>query len=106
MFLQGNNLAHNWQDTDRFVIGELGFGTGLNFLAAWKLFEETTTPSHSLDFVSFEKYPLTPEKIADYLQPWQEILGGRLQTLMAQYPPIIPGFHRLLLTDRITLTLI
>ena len=106
MFLGGNNLPQGWHGTDRYVIGELGFGTGLNFLNAWKLFEVTTQPSQSLDFISFEKYPLTAAEIAHHLQPYEEVFEGRLQTLLAQYPLLIPGFHRVVLNQRITLTLI
>ncbi|PHQ70956.1 MAG: hypothetical protein COB93_04225 [Sneathiella sp.] len=106
VFLAGNNLPQNWLDSDRFVICEMGFGTGLNFLAAWKLFEETVQPHQSLDFISFEKYPLNGEEIGLYLQPWQEVLNGRLQQLLTLYPPIIPGFHRIMLNERVTLTLI
>jgi tRNA 5-methylaminomethyl-2-thiouridine biosynthesis bifunctional protein len=106
VFLQGNNLPQGWQDTARFVIGETGFGTGLNFLSAWKLFEETTEPSCSLDFISFEKYPLSAADIDHHLQPWSAAFGGRLQELLAQYPPILPGFHRLVLSEHVTLTLI
>lgn len=106
VFLGGNNLPQDWQETNRFVIGELGFGTGLNFLNSWKLFEETTQPPQSLDFISFEKYPLTAPEIARHLQPYQDVFEGRLQTLLTQYPLIIPGFHRLVLNQRITLTLI
>lgn len=31
VFLEGNNLPTGWQDRESFVIGETGFGTGLNF---------------------------------------------------------------------------
>ncbi|MEH6404934.1 MAG: tRNA (5-methylaminomethyl-2-thiouridine)(34)-methyltransferase MnmD [Sneathiella sp.] len=106
VFLDGNKLPENWLDAERFVICETGFGTGLNFLSAWKLFEETTKPHQSLDFISFEKYPLEAEKIGLYLQPWGNFFAGRLQQLVAHYPPGIPGFHRLVLNERVTLTLI
>ena len=82
VFLDGNNLPENWRNAERFVICETGFGTGLNFLSAWKLFEETTKPHQSLDFISFEKYPLEVEKIGLYLQPWLDFFDGRLQQLM------------------------
>ena len=41
IFLQGNELQQRWGSERRvspFVIGELGFGTGLNFFLTWKLF--------------------------------------------------------------------
>lgn len=106
VFLEGNKLPQNWLDSDRFVICETGFGTGLNFLSAWKLFEETTTTHQALDFISFEKYPLERNEIESYLQPWGPFFGGRLEDLLTRYPPIIPGFHRVVLNDRVTLTLI
>lgn len=106
VFLDGNKLPETWLKTDRFVICETGFGTGLNFLSAWKLFEETAGPHQSLDFISFEKYPLDAEKIGLYLQPWLGFFGGRLQKLVSHYPPKISGFHRIVLNERVTLTLI
>ncbi len=36
VFLKGNGLPDRWQKTDAFSIGELGFGTGLNFLETWR----------------------------------------------------------------------
>ena len=54
VFLDGNRLPRKWQEEDHFVICETGFGTGLNFLAAWRRLEETTQPHLKLDFISFE----------------------------------------------------
>ena len=67
VFLAGNNLPDAWEGRERFPIAETGFGTGLNFLAAWKLFAETATPGQSLEFISFEKYPLSAAEISDAL---------------------------------------
>ncbi|HCG40883.1 MAG TPA: bifunctional tRNA (5-methylaminomethyl-2-thiouridine)(34)-methyltransferase MnmD/FAD-dependent 5-carboxymethylaminomethyl-2-thiouridine(34) oxidoreductase MnmC, partial [Pseudomonas sp.] len=42
VFLTQNDLPQRFaalQDNQRLVIGETGFGTGLNFLCAWHLFE-------------------------------------------------------------------
>jgi tRNA 5-methylaminomethyl-2-thiouridine biosynthesis bifunctional protein len=106
VFLSGNNLPMEWQNKARFVICEAGFGTGLNFLSAWKLFEETGPSGHCLDVLSIEKFPLSRTEIATYLSPWKETLGSFLVELLNQYPPLFPGFHRLRLSDRVTLTLI
>ncbi|MEM7651292.1 MAG: tRNA U-34 5-methylaminomethyl-2-thiouridine biosynthesis protein, partial [Pseudomonadota bacterium] len=76
VFLDGNNLPGAWAGKERFVICETGFGTGLNFLAVWKLFEDTAPPEQSLDFISFEKFPLTAQEIEEYLSPWAESFGG------------------------------
>jgi len=106
VFLQGNNLPDAWVAKDNFVIAETGFGTGLNFLSAWKLFEETSKPLQRLDFISIEKYPLTPEVIKEALKPWQEYFGERIDSFLSQYPIRVAGFHRIQINSQITLTLI
>jgi Uncharacterized conserved protein len=40
------------------VIGETGFGTGMNFFCAWQLFAEQAHADARLHFISVEKYPL------------------------------------------------
>ena len=37
VFLAGCGLPEAWAGRDRFAIGELGFGSGLNALATWDL---------------------------------------------------------------------
>lgn len=106
VFLERNNLPDGWRGKDQFVICETGFGTGLNFLSAWKLFDETTSPQQRLDFISFEKYPLKVTEIEEYLAHWKGEFGDRLQVLLGNYPPLIPGFHNIILNEKITLTLI
>ncbi|MEL7544927.1 MAG: MnmC family methyltransferase, partial [Pseudomonadota bacterium] len=79
VFLRGNGLPERWQDAgrDTFRIGELGFGTGLNFFAslcAWQAGAAQRKVA-SLTFVSFERYPLKPEDMARALQTWPEVVG-------------------------------
>ena len=60
VFLHNNNLADRFSALDEnalFVIGETGFGTGLNFLAAWQLWQKTAPKNAHLHFVSAEKFP-------------------------------------------------
>lgn len=76
VFLAGNGLPDSWMGAAHYTIFETGFGTGLNFLAAWALFEETAPPGHSLDFVSFEKYPLDARTIRTALSGWAEDIGA------------------------------
>ncbi|MEM8591072.1 MAG: tRNA (5-methylaminomethyl-2-thiouridine)(34)-methyltransferase MnmD [Pseudomonadota bacterium] len=56
VFLQGNDLPARF--TPGFHIAELGFGTGLNLLAAARAWRASGTPGKLL-FTSFEQYPLT-----------------------------------------------
>ena len=104
--LNGNNLPAAWQGRDRFTIGETGFGTGLNFLLAWELFEKTAEEGAFLDFVSVEKYPLSVEEIRKALNPWADRLAPYLDKMLAQYPLRVPGFHRMVFDGRVALTLI
>ena len=55
VFLRGNDLPDRFRDG--FHIAELGFGTGLNFLAALVAFRAAGTPG-KLRFTSFEAYPM------------------------------------------------
>ena len=89
-----------------FVVGETGFGTGLNFLCTWQLFEETAHPDARLHFVSVEKYPLTREDLQRALSLWPE-LAPYSEPLLASYFAIHPGFQTLSLANgRVTLTLL
>ena len=62
VFLANNQLPERFAALaagEQLVIGETGFGTGLNFLCAWQLFEQQAAPGARLHFVSVEKYPLS-----------------------------------------------
>ncbi|WP_435641160.1 FAD-dependent 5-carboxymethylaminomethyl-2-thiouridine(34) oxidoreductase MnmC [Micavibrio aeruginosavorus] len=111
VFLGGNNLAQRWVhemgDRTRFTIAETGFGTGLNMLSAWALFDEVAPDHLKLDLVSFELYPLTKNQIAEVLAPWADKLGQhRIDALLRDYPLRVAGWHRIDLSPRVTLTLI
>jgi tRNA 5-methylaminomethyl-2-thiouridine biosynthesis bifunctional protein len=105
VFLAGNDLPNRWQGQPTFTIAELGFGTGLNLLCAWKLFEETSEPEQRLDFVSVEKYPLSKAQIREALLQWNDYFGDRLDRFLDVYPLRIPGPHKIYVTDKVTLTL-
>lgn len=95
VFLKNNNLPESWSGKRRFTIAETGFGTGLNFLAAWSLFDATAGGDAVLDYLSFEKFPLSAQDIAASLDRWSAAFGGRLERLMQNYPMRIPGWHRI-----------
>lgn len=100
VFLQQNRLPERFShhDSDNFVIGETGFGTGLNFLATMAAFLEQAPPSGNgsrLHFISFEKYPLAQDDLRKALSAWPE-LAHLSQPLIAQWPLPVSGCHRLL----------
>lgn len=106
VFLNGNNLPQAWQGRENFTIGETGYGTGLNFLLAWELFDKTADKGAFLDFVSVEKFPMSAEEIRGGLGPWVDRLEPYLSKMLAQYPIRVPGFHRMVFDNRVALTLI
>ncbi|WP_439858849.1 bifunctional tRNA (5-methylaminomethyl-2-thiouridine)(34)-methyltransferase MnmD/FAD-dependent 5-carboxymethylaminomethyl-2-thiouridine(34) oxidoreductase MnmC [Pseudomonas sp. MBLB4136] len=109
VFLANNRLAERFAalgDGEQLVIGETGFGTGLNFLCAWQLFEQHAAAGARLHFVSVEKYPLSRADLQRALALWPE-LAAFAQLLLAQYIAVHPGFQRLVFADgRVTLSLL
>ncbi|MFU8881504.1 MAG: tRNA (5-methylaminomethyl-2-thiouridine)(34)-methyltransferase MnmD [Rhodobacterales bacterium] len=92
VFLAGNDLPARFHDG--FHIAELGFGTGLNLLAALHLWRDTGQKGR-LHFTTFEAYPMTA---ADMLRaqsafPQLAPLGAELAPFWSSAP------HRFSLTD-------
>lgn len=105
VFLQGNALPQRWQGKARFTIGETGFGTGLNFLATWQAWQNDPHRCDFLHYVSIEKHPIQRETLRELLAKWSEFAPYAAE-LLAYYPPLLAGVHRLRLAGgRVTLTL-
>lgn len=96
VFLAGNDLPARWQGRGRFVILETGFGLGLNFLATWQAWRADPRACRELCFISLEKHPFAAADLAAAHAAWPEFasLAG---TLQAQWPPLQPGEHRVML---------
>jgi tRNA 5-methylaminomethyl-2-thiouridine biosynthesis bifunctional protein len=108
VFLQHNQLPQRWQylSSNTFTIIETGFGTGLNFLAAWELWQQSAPANSQLHFISIERYPLTKQQLSQALAHWPE-LKPLADSLIANYPHPIPGQHRIELSaGKICLSLI
>jgi tRNA 5-methylaminomethyl-2-thiouridine biosynthesis bifunctional protein len=105
VFIGGNNLAARFADARDFLIGELGFGTGLNILVTWDLWRRTKKRKGArLHFLSVEKFPLSRDDFARAHAAWPQF--DRLsQILAAALPPAIEGAHRIILDEDVTLTL-
>lgn len=105
VFLDGNNLLERWEAIDAFQIGELGFGTGLNFLLAAKSWAKHAPSNAHLTFTSYEKHPLRTDDLLAAHRAFgtPEKEAGRLAAFMDQ---VASGLNHFKLTESITLDLI
>ncbi len=105
VFLRGCGLPERWAGRTDFVILETGFGTGMNFLATWAAWRTDPKRSRRLHFLSVEKHPFARDDLARLHARWPEF--AMLSTeLLAKWPLLLPGFHRLALEGgRVQLTL-
>ena len=108
VFINGNDLPTRFKvlpAQGRFILGETGFGTGLNFLAACDLWLNSAPSSAVLDYVSVELHPLSFQDLEKSLSLFPNY-RPIAEALMAAYPPTIKGVHRLpLFNGRVHLTL-
>ncbi len=109
LFLQGNHLPQRLsalQPFEHFCIGELGFGTGLNVLAVWHLWRQVRPYANNwLHIVTTEKHPLNRADLMRALSNWPD-LAALSEQLLAQYPPLMAGCHRLIFAqDNVSLDL-
>jgi len=95
VFLDGNHLPAAWSGRDEFVVSELGFGTGLNFLALASLLVSEQAAGRSIPRLRYQSVEWAPK-------PWSEVaalavrwpqLAGVLQRLQGVYDPH-PGWNR------------
>jgi tRNA 5-methylaminomethyl-2-thiouridine biosynthesis bifunctional protein len=94
VFLHGCGLPEAWAGRRRFVVGELGFGTGLNIAALLDLWRRTRPPEGRLNIFSVEAYPIAQAEAARALAAWPE-LSAVASPLLAAWPDARKGFHRL-----------
>ncbi|MFB9947795.1 tRNA (5-methylaminomethyl-2-thiouridine)(34)-methyltransferase MnmD [Rhizobium puerariae] len=106
-FLAGNGLPDRWtrpaSPAGDFRIGELGFGTGLNFCETWRQWKLSRTTGAGLHFMSFELYPMKRTEIDRALSRWPEIDAER-KALVAAWPDEPAGRVELRMDARTRLT--
>ena len=88
-FLKANNLASRFKKSNKFIISELGFGTGLSFLMTLRLWKKTKKPNAKLIFISFESAPLTKIELK---QVYKCVKG--LKTLSSQLIKKLPTIYQ------------
>ena len=96
------------QSQDVFQILENGFGAGAHFFslcAAWQAGGQSGGQSGArLHYLAIEPQPLSRAALKAALAG--KDLPACAAQLLAQWPPLIPGFHSLSLSPRLTLTLV
>lgn len=95
VFLAGIGAPGCWRGRARFVIGEAGFGAGLNFLVTCAAFLDTPG-SGRLHYLAIENRPFDAADLARVHAGFPEApgLAGELRRL---WPPPLQGVHRLVL---------
>jgi len=93
VFLQGCGLPEAWSGRRRFVVGELGFGTGLNIAALLDLWRRHRPADGQLHIFSIEGFPITADEAARALGRWPE-LAQVVGALTARWPGRARGLHR------------
>ena len=109
VFIDGNNLKNRFRDLSpdsNFLIGEIGFGIGLNFLITCKAWLKYTEHNQVLEFYSFDKYIFELEDFNEFISSSSE-LKEYSEQLIKYYPKNIEGIQKISLFDgRISLNLV
>jgi tRNA 5-methylaminomethyl-2-thiouridine biosynthesis bifunctional protein len=92
VFLQGNGLPQRWRGRGQFVVLEIGFGLGINFLATWQAWRGDPHRPTRLHFVSVERHPLSAD---DLRAGTSGELCDLAEMLASAWPQPLPGLHRL-----------
>ncbi|AKI01578.1 hypothetical protein IMCC20628_02883 [Hoeflea sp. IMCC20628] len=85
VFLGGNDLPQRFASKQIFVVGELGFGTGLNFIETWSAWEKAAPEGAQLEFHSFELRPLLRADMLRALSAWPD-LSDKTSRLIDVWP--------------------
>lgn len=94
----GNRLQERFAKLDpsqpgTFTIVETGFGTGLNFCCAWKIWQEHAPSTWKLHFISLDNNPISSEQLERALSLWP-LLETQKIALSSQYRPMSTGVGR------------
>ena len=93
VFLTGCGLPERFAGRRDFVVGELGFGSGLNIAALLELWRRWKPEGGRLRVFSIEAHPLERDEAARILAHWPE-LGEAAGVLLDHWPGRARGFHR------------
>ena len=102
VYADQHNLAARAGQAEQFVLLELGFGFGHNFLQTIELWSQDC-PSTILHYIAIERAPPSLESLKNVLAQDPSHLA---QKLIEAYPPCVEGWFTKWLTPNVRLTLI
>lgn len=114
VFIQGSELIRCWDECEArgqsvCVIGETGFGSGLNFVVVrsrWRQWCEAHPDSQmALHYISTEFSPLSADQLAQVYEGFSS-LKPFSDPLIDQWPPTWAGAHLRHFPDRVQLSLL
>ena len=109
VFIRGNNLETRFKDLSSnsdFLIGEIGFGIGINFLTTCKYWLKNTKHNQRLEYYSFDKYLFEISHFREVFKGYPE-LQQCSKELQNNYPKNIQGVQKIYLFEgRVTLNLV
>lgn len=106
-FLKGVDFEALCSSRKRLVVGETGFGTGLNFLEARRVWERRALPGNTFDWISVEKFPMSVDDMRKAHLRFGECYATLAEELRRAWPGDVPGVHRVqLCRGRIRLILL
>ena len=94
VYLDTNNLENKFKNTSNYIIAELGFGTGLNFILSWDLWNKNHTQNSSLLYISYESAPISIEQIKNIHKLFKG-LSHLSKILVNKLPQIWQGTHQI-----------
>ncbi|MDG1996434.1 MAG: tRNA (5-methylaminomethyl-2-thiouridine)(34)-methyltransferase MnmD [Emcibacteraceae bacterium] len=84
VFLDGIGAPQVWKNAKEFIICELGFGTGLNFLNTINEWITHSDNNQILHYIAIEKHPLDKSDIDEAIY-WEELAEIK-RVMLQKYP--------------------
>ena len=98
VFLEPAKIKERMKYATVFSVGELGFGSGLNFLTTANIFVKSAPETGRLRFISFEKHPLSKEDVLTALSSFT-FSSLTLGEFADALPSRTRGWHRRFFLD-------
>lgn len=92
VYIKGCKIQENWKNSFNYTIAEFGFGSAINFLCTWKVYESDPDRPSNLNYISFEKFPIKVEQLKEILAVYPS-LKKYSNLLLKQYEHLNQGLN-------------